>query len=66
MNARAVSRVGESMYSRFSTQRANLVSLLPDQDENNIARDLIGRSILHQLLDECSEQGARYIRLENS
>jgi hypothetical protein len=54
------------MYSRFSTQRANLVSLLPDQDENNIARDLIGRSILHQLLDECSEQGARYIRLENS
>jgi hypothetical protein len=64
MHTRAISMIGESNNPRLSTQGENLLYLIPGQGEDNISRDLLGRSILHQLLDEHADPEAIDIRLK--
>jgi hypothetical protein len=61
INARAISIMREAKDSRISTHQANRFCLLLGQDENNTARDLLGRSVGHQLMDQLPYQRARYI-----
>jgi hypothetical protein len=51
IRAIAIFVLGEARHSSISTQRVNRFCLLPDQDENDINRDFLGRTISHQLVD---------------
>jgi hypothetical protein len=64
MNVRAISIIGESDDPRLSIQGETLLRLIPGHDEDNISRDLLGRSILHQLLDEHPDPGGIDMRLK--
>jgi hypothetical protein len=62
INATATSVMGEAELPGIPTQRVNQICLLPGQDENNINRDFLGRTIAHQLIDLLDEKACSTLR----